>query len=126
VLNEPGGSGDFYLSSGGNNPSGSGKQDAVHSGFGQFAVSGQTGPGSTALVSPPHTVLAGETLSFSYLVGNSVALSANTSMSFTLENNQQARARPRAATQLEQRLAKHALQCNVSCLLSAYFRPASC
>jgi len=104
VLNEPGGSGDFYLSSGGNNPSGSGKQDSVHSGFGQFAVSGQTGPGSTAL--------AGETLSFSYLVENSVALSANTSMSYTLLNNQQARARPRAAIVLEQRYALLSMRCS--------------
>lgn len=112
MLNEPGGSGDFYLSSGGNNPSGSGKQDSVHSGFGQFAVSGQTGPGSTALVSPPHTVLAGETLSFSYLVENTVALSANTSMSYTLLNNQQARARPRAAIVLEQRYALLSMRCS--------------
>lgn len=92
VLNEPGGTGSFYLSSGGGNPSGSGKLDVVHSGFGQFAVAGQLGPSAAALVSPPHTVVAGDKLSFSYLVENAVALPVQNSMSFTVATNQQARA----------------------------------
>jgi hypothetical protein len=93
VLNEPGGAGSWFLTSGGASPSGSGKVDPAHAGAGQFATSGGNGPGAHALVSPPHLVAPGEALSFDFFSSNSAAFGILDTMDFGSAGNQQARRR---------------------------------
>jgi len=93
VLNEPGGAGGWFLTSGGASPSGSGKVDPAHSGAGQFTASGGNGPGAHALVSPPHLVAPGEALSFDFFSSNSAAFGILDTMDVNSAGNQQVRGR---------------------------------
>ena len=89
VLNQAGGIGNWFLTNGGPSASGSGKVDPAGIN-GQYAVTGQIGPGAHALISTAHLVAPGETLSLNFFANNVISFEFNDTMSFNAFNNQQA------------------------------------
>lgn len=89
VLNQAGGIGNWFLTTGGPSASGSGKVDPAGI-SGQYAVTGQIGPGAHALISTAHLVAPGETLSLNFFANNVISFQFNDTMSFNAFNNQQA------------------------------------
>lgn len=89
VLNQAGGIGNWFLTTGGPSPSGSNKIDPAGI-SGQYAVTGQIGPGAHALISTAHLVAPGETLSLNFFANNAISFQFIDTMSFNAFNNQQA------------------------------------